>query len=176
MNKAKLAIYPGSFDPITHGHVDIIRRALNLFEKVIIAVGDNPAKKPLFSIEERVGMINESTKGMNVEIEAFDGLLADFAKRKNCNVVVRSLRAVSDFDYEFQMAIMNRELDGGLETVFLMTDKEYFYLSSGLAKEIAARKGKLSSLVPRHAEEKLREKFENVKLSFRHSAKIKRKA
>ncbi|KHO46055.1 MAG: pantetheine-phosphate adenylyltransferase [archaeon GW2011_AR3] len=154
-----LAIYAGSFDPITYGHIDIIRRALKLFDRLIIAVGENPNKKPLFSMQERTSMIQEATIGLNVSVESFSGLLVEFARKHGCNKLIRSLRAVSDFDFEFQMAIMNRELDGSIETVFLMTDKEFFYLSSGLAKDVARKQGKLEKLVPPNVEKKLKAKF-----------------
>jgi pantetheine-phosphate adenylyltransferase len=156
---SRIAVYPGTFDPITNGHIDIIRRALRMFDSIIIAVGDNVSKKPLFSPSERTGMIEKATKGMSVRVETFSGLLVDYVKSRKCSVIIRSLRAVSDFDYEFQMAVMNREQDGDIETVFLMTDKEYFYLSSGLAKQIAQRGGRLSGLVPKNVEQKLREKL-----------------
>ncbi len=157
--KLQCVIYPGTFDPITFGHLDIIKRALKITDKIIIALGDNPSKKPLFSLDERYAMITEVTKGFNVEIDHFQGLLVDFAKHKGCNTIIRSMRAVSDFDYEFQMATMNRELDNEIDTIFLMTDQKYLYLHSGLAKEVAQRNGKLSSLVPNIVEKKLMEKY-----------------
>lgn len=155
----KTAIYPGSFDPITNGHVDIIKRALNLFEKLIIAVGDTSDKKPLFSKQVRIEMIKEATKGLNVEVDSFNGLLIDYAKTKSCKTIIRSLRAVSDFDYEFQMVVLNKKLHPELETVFLMTDKEYFYLNSTAVKEIALNKGNFECLVPKIVSKKLKEKF-----------------
>jgi len=155
----EIGIYPGTFDPVTYGHIDVIKRALKIFSKVIVAISDNPSKKPLFSAEERIEMLKESLKGLNVEVEHFTGLLVDYAKNKNCRLIIRSMRAVSDFDYEFQMASVNRDLDGGIETVFLMTDTKYLYLHSGLAKEIAQRGGKLDSMVPENVSKKLKQKY-----------------
>ncbi len=155
----EIGIYPGTFDPVTYGHIDIIKRALKIFSKVIIAISDNPEKKPLFSMEERIEMLKESFKGLDVEVEYFTGLLVDYAKKKNCKLIIRSMRAVSDFDYEFQMASVNRDLDGDIETVFLMTDTKYLYLHSGLVKEIAQREGKLDSMVSENVSKKLREKY-----------------
>jgi len=155
----EIGIYPGTFDPVTYGHIDIIKRALKIFSKVIIAISDNPEKKPLFSMEERIEMLKESFKGLDVEVEYFTGLLVDYAKKKNCKLIIRSMRAVSDFDYEFQMASVNRDLDGDIETVFLMTDTKYLYLHSGLVKEIAQRGGKLDSMVSENVSKKLREKY-----------------
>jgi len=155
----EIGIYPGTFDPVTYGHIDIIKRALKIFSKVIIAISDNPEKKPLFSMEERIEMLKESFKGLDVEVEYFTGLLVDYAKKNNCKCIIRSMRAVSDFDYEFQMASVNRDLDGDIETVFLMTDTKYLYLHSGLVKEIAQRGGKLDSMVSENVSKKLREKY-----------------
>ena len=127
----RIAIYPGSFDPVTLGHLDIIRRASGLFDRLIVAVMHNQNKKPMFSVEERMEMLRRTTAGLpNVEIESFGGLLADYARRKNACVLVKGLRAVSDFEYEFQMALANRKLNADLDTVFLMTSSEYMYLSS----------------------------------------------
>jgi len=159
--KNKIAIYAGTFDPITLGHVDIIKRALKIFDRLIIAVGENPGKKPLFSVAERMQMIQQVTKGMKITVDSFHGLLVDYAKKKNSSILIRSLRAVSDFDYEFQMSILNRQLDSKIETVFLMTDKEYFFLSSGLAKDVAAKNGKLESMLPSLVAKKLRQKLGN---------------
>jgi pantetheine-phosphate adenylyltransferase len=154
----KTAIYPGTFDPITNGHLDIIKRALKIFDKVIVAVGENKSKNPLFSAEERVAVIKEVTKGMNVGVESFDGLLVDFANKKRCNRIIRSLRAVSDFEYEFQMNVINRQLNPELETLYLMTDKEYFYLSSSMVKELAKKNADISGLVPKAVKNRLKEK------------------
>lgn len=155
----KTAIYPGSFDPATNGHIDIIKRALKIFDKLIIAVLENPEKKPFFSAAERKEMLKASTQNLNVEIDSFNGLLVEYCKKKGCSTIIRSLRAVSDFEYEFQMAVINRKLNPGIETAFLMTDKEYFYLSSSIVKQVARDKGDISNLVPPVVREKLKEKF-----------------
>ncbi len=155
----KFAIYPGSFDPITKGHLDVIKRALKTFDKLIIAVGNNGEKERLFTPEERAEMIKEATKGLKVDVEIFEGLLVEYAKSIDCHTIVRSLRAVSDFDYEFQMVVMNKEMHPDIETVFLMTDKEYFYLNSTSVKEIAKKHGKIDNLVPECVAKKLKEKF-----------------
>jgi pantetheine-phosphate adenylyltransferase len=146
----KVAIYPGTFDPITNGHVDLIKRSLTLFDKVIVSVAPSPKKKPLFSARERVKMIREATAGLGgrVEVEIFEGLLAEHVKRKGANVVVRGLRAVSDFEFELQMALMNRRLSDEVETVFMMPSEEYSYTSSTVIKEVAALGGDVSGLVP----------------------------
>ncbi|MBI2651156.1 pantetheine-phosphate adenylyltransferase [Candidatus Woesearchaeota archaeon] len=156
----RAAVYPGSFDPVTNGHLDVIERALKIFDKIIVAVGDNPGKKPLFSTQERIEMLKESTKGMkNVEVDSFLGLLLDYVKKKNSKVIIRGLRAVSDFDFEFQRALLNRVADGDIETVFIMTKENYVYLNSSIVKEIAMFHGRVNGLVPKIVEEKLREKF-----------------
>jgi pantetheine-phosphate adenylyltransferase len=155
----KLAIYPGSFDPVTMGHIDVLKRALKIFDKVVIAVGENPNKKYVFSAEERKKMIKEATKGMNVEIDHFSGLLIDFAKKKKATAIIRGLRAVSDFDYEFQTALMNRKLDRDIETVFIMTRGKYCYLSSSLVKEVASLSGELKDLVPENVIKELKGKY-----------------
>ena len=145
----RIAIYPGSFDPVTLGHLDIIRRASGLFDRLIVAVMHNQNKKPMFSVEERMEMLRRTTAGLpNVEIESFAGLLADYARRKNACVLVKGLRAVSDFEYEFQMALANRKLNADLDTVFLMTSSEYMYLSSSVVKDIAVHGGSVAGFVP----------------------------
>ncbi len=157
-----VAVYPGTFDPITMGHIDIISRALEIFDRVIIAVARNPAKTPLFSLEERLQMIRDSftsEEDGRIEIEAVEGLLVDFAYRKGAKAIVRGLRAVSDFDYEFQMALMNRRLEREVETVFLMTAFRWIYISSSIIKDAARHGGDISGLVPDHVCECLREKF-----------------
>lgn len=160
MNSSKkIAIYPGSFDPITNGHLDIINRAVGIFDIIIVAVGDNGEKNRLFSKDERVNMIKKATEGLNVIVESFDGLLVDYAKKVKCKTIIRSLRAVSDFDYEFQMVVMNKHLSKDIETVFLMTDKEYFYLSSTTVREIAKKKGAIIGLVPDNVAVALKKKF-----------------
>lgn len=157
----KLAIYPGSFDPVTNGHLDVLKRALKIFDKVIIAVGENPNKKYLFSVEERIDMLEKVTKGLNVEIDHFSGLLIDFARKKKATAIIRGLRAVSDFDYEFQAALMNRKLDNKIETIFIMTRGMYCYLSASIVKEAASLGANLNGMVPRYVEKKLREKFKH---------------
>jgi pantetheine-phosphate adenylyltransferase len=154
----RTAVYPGSFDPITNGHISIIKRALAIFDKVIVAVIHNPSKQPQFSAEERVAMISESLLGIkNIEVKSFDGLLIDFVKSVNGQAVIRGLRAVSDFDYEFQMALMNRRMSREIETIFLMTSYKYSYLSSSIIKEAAKLGGDISGLVPAPVEAKLKQ-------------------
>ena len=154
------AIYPGFFDPITNGHLSILKRALEIFDKVIVTILKNPQKVPLFSIDERIHMIEHALKDVpNVEVDTFDGLLVDYAVQKNSKVILRGLRALSDFEYEFQMALMNRKLNRKVQSVFLMTDYKWFYISSTIIKEAASFGGDVSGLVPRVVNEKLREKF-----------------
>jgi len=154
------AIYPGTFDPITFGHIDIIERAISLFDKVIVAIAQNPAKKPLFTIEERKEMILDATKHLqNVEVDAFQGLLVDYARLRQANAVIRGLRAVSDFEYELQMALMNRKLNEEVVTVFLMPHEQYVYLNSTIVREVASFGGDVSHLVPELVNRKLKEKF-----------------
>ena len=156
----KIAVYPGSFDPVTFGHLDVIERALKIFDKIVIAVGDNPQKKPLFTVDERIEMIRESTKNYkNIEVDRFDGLLLNFIKRKNSRIIIRGLRAVSDFEFEFQRALLNRKVDRDTETVFIMTKEDYVYLNSSIVKELAMFGGKVKDLVPAIVENKLKEKF-----------------
>lgn len=154
------AIYPGTFDPITNGHVDIIERGLKLFDSIVVAIGENPAKKPLFTLEERMEMAKECVKNEpRVEIRSFNGLLVDFAKECGATVILRGLRAVSDFDYELQRALMNRKLSRDIETVFLMTGFRWIYISSTIVKEAARFGGDLCDLVPPHVEERLKRCF-----------------
>ena len=156
----KTAIYPGSFDPVTNGHIDVIQRALKIFDKIVVAVGDNPGKKPTFTTEERIEMLKESTKDMkNIEVDSFSGLLLDYVKSKNSNIIIRGLRAVSDFESEFQRALLNRVVDDEIETIFIMTKEDYVYLNSSIVKEMAMFNGKVNGLVPKIVEEKLKEKF-----------------
>jgi pantetheine-phosphate adenylyltransferase len=156
----KRAIYPGSFDPVTNGHLDVIDRASNLFDEVIVAIADNVEKQPLFALEDRLEMLRSSLEGRsNVRVGQFAGLLVDFAVKENANAVVRGLRAVSDFEFEFQMALMNRKLQGTVETIFLMPKEDYTYLISRLVKEIARLGGDVSKFVPTHVANGLRKKF-----------------
>ncbi len=150
----RLAIFPGSFDPLTNGHVDIILRSTHLFERVVVAVLQNAEKQPLFTPEERVAIIREVFREYpNVEIETFNGLLVEYARRKRASAIVRGIRAVSDFEYEFQMALMNRHLEPTLETVFMMPAEQYTYLSSRLIKEVYSLGGDVRGLVPSAVEQ-----------------------
>lgn len=157
-------IYPGSFDPVTYGHLDIIERCSNKFEKVIVAVLNNTSKNVLFTVEERVEMLEKTIgKYDNVEIDMFSGLLIDYAKKKNITTMVRGLRAVSDFEYEMQMALANRKLFPDIETLFMVSSSDYTYLSSSLVKEIAMFDGDVSCLVPKVVNEALKEKLKGGK-------------
>jgi pantetheine-phosphate adenylyltransferase len=156
----KIAIYPGSFDPITNGHLDLIDRALELFDKLYVAVATNPVKKPLFSVEERTAMVKQLTKNRRgVMVISFPGLLADLSRRLKAVAIIRGLRAVSDFEYEFQMALMNRKLYHGAESVFLMPSARYVFLSSNLIKDVARFGGDVSLFVPKVVERKLKQKL-----------------
>lgn len=158
--KVKLAVYPGTFDPITNGHIDIIRRILRIFPSVVIAVAPNPKKAPLFHLEERLRMIRTATEGLpDLSVESFDGLLINYLHRKGATAIVRGVRAVSDFEFEFQMAMMNRKLDQEIETVFLMPSEEHSYITSTLIKEVASYGGDVSAFVPKGVSEKLLEKY-----------------
>jgi pantetheine-phosphate adenylyltransferase len=154
------AVYPGSFDPITNGHVDIIQRGLEIFDHILIAVLENPKKQALFSTKERVEMIQELFTGHeNVEIKAFHGLLVEFARSNHAKMIIRGLRAISDFEYEFQMALMNRKLDPEIETFFMMPNVNYSFLSSKMVKEVCMLGGCLEGLVPPEVEKKLQGKY-----------------
>ncbi|MCX7871764.1 MAG: pantetheine-phosphate adenylyltransferase [Verrucomicrobiae bacterium] len=156
----RTVIYPGTFDPITNGHMDLITRATILFARVIVAVAKNEDKHPLFAHEERIQLVKETTKNLQqVEVEGFDGLLVDYAKKKRCHAVLRGLRAVSDFEFEFQLALMNRKLDKDFETIFMMPNEEYTFLSSRMVKEIAKLGGNISPFVPPHVAKALRKKL-----------------
>ena len=162
----KTAIYPGFFDPITNGHLSIVSRALKVFDRLIIAILKNPHKAPLFTIEERIYMIRQAIKSeTNIEVDTFDGLLVDYAVKRKSNVVIRGLRALSDFEYEFQMALMNRKLNRNIQSIFLMTDYKWFYTSSTIIKEAASFGGDISGLVPKLVNQKLKEKFGYAKNS-----------
>lgn len=156
----KIAVVPGSFDPITNGHIDIIRRAADVFDTVYVAVLNNSSKKPLFSIEERTALIKVVTKDLpNIRIETSSGLLIDYAREKKAKAIVRGLRAVSDFEYEMQITSMNRVLDENIETFFIMSKNQYSFLSSSIVKEVAKYGGNVSELVPAIVEQALKEKF-----------------
>jgi pantetheine-phosphate adenylyltransferase len=159
----KTAIYPGSFDPITNGHLDVISRAAKLFDRVIVAVAHNPEKAPLFSTEERAAMVREAVRKLpaarKLVVDDFRGLLIHYVRRRKAHVLIRGLRAVSDFEFEFQLALMNRKLDGSVETIFMMPKDEYTFLSSRLVREIAALGGDVRPFVPRNVERVLKEKF-----------------
>jgi pantetheine-phosphate adenylyltransferase len=154
-----VAIYPGSFDPLTNGHLSLIQRGLKMFERLIVAIAVNPKKTPLFSMEERRDLIREACPDDRVEVDFFEGLLVEYAKRRNVGVIVRGLRAVSDFEFEFQLANMNRKLAPDIETVFMMTGEDYFYISSQLVREVASLGGDVSDLVPPNVHSRLMAKF-----------------
>ena len=156
MKTKRIAIYPGTFDPVTHGHIDIIRRALGIFDKLIVSVALSPAKNPLFSVDQRVSFIQKGIKNLkNVEILPFDNLLTDFARKNNASVIIKGLRAVSDFEYELQMGLMNRNLDESIETLFMIPSQEYAFLSSSFVKEIAKHGGDINNLVPKFVAKQL---------------------
>ena len=164
MRRTRIALFPGSFDPFTNGHLDLARRACVLFDKVVIAVAHNSAKTSLFTSEERVEMIEESVRGLRgASAMHFSGLLVDCAKRVNAQAIIRGLRAVSDFEFEFQMALMNRRLAPDLEIAFLMPSQEFTYLNSTLVKEVARHGGRVRGLVPTGVERRLRERFAELR-------------
>ncbi len=165
--KTRRAIFPGSFDPLTNGHLDIIRRSLPLFDEIIIAVLNNPDKKPMFSVEERCAMIKEvlseiTSKNCELIVDSFSGLTADFAKKKGANAIVRGIRAVADYEYELRMALMNRRLEPEIETVFLVAAEEFSYVSSSLMKQVFTLGGRVEGLIPKLVETKMREKISIV--------------
>lgn len=156
----KVALYPGSFDPPTYGHINVIERSIQLFDKVIVAVATNSSKQTAFTPSERVEILKSLFKGESrVEIDSFEGLLIDYVKKRKANVVLRGLRTVSDFEYEFQMALANKELDERVETVFMMTDSKYAFHSSSIIKEVVRLSGKTRGMLPKIVEERLREKI-----------------
>ena len=156
----KIAVYPGSFDPITNGHIDIIQRGLEIFDGVIVAIADNAQKKSLFTIEERVEMANIALHELpDIVVESFRGLLVDYVEKTNASVILRGLRATSDFVYEFQMAHMNKSLNKKLDTLFMMTGRDYFFISSRTVKEVAGLGGDVNGLVPKVVAERLEKKF-----------------
>jgi pantetheine-phosphate adenylyltransferase len=156
----KMAIYPGSFDPITNGHLSVLRRGLTIFDSITVAVAANPMKNTLFSLEERLEMIRASIKNdKKVYLESFDGLLVDYVESKKTNVIIRGMRALSDFEYEFQMSLMNRKLNKNIQTIFMMTDYKWFYTSSTIIKEAARYGGTIRGLVPDIVCQRLKERF-----------------
>jgi pantetheine-phosphate adenylyltransferase len=156
----KIAIYPGTFDPITNGHIDVLERALDLFDKIIVSLAVNSNKTPLFNEQERLEMIKEVVKKYpNVEVDRFECLLVDYAKKRDAVAIIRGLRAVSDFEYEFQMALMNRKIYDKANTVFLMPHEKYTYLSSSLVREIARLHGDITEFVPENVKDKIEKKF-----------------
>lgn len=158
--KKNTAVYPGTFDPVTNGHLDIIERASGIFDKVIVTVALNSSKAPLFTKEERMLMIREVTKKFrNVEVDSFDGLLVNFAAKRKANTIIRGIRVLSDFEYEFQMSLTNRKLAPDINTIFLMPNEKYAYLNSSLVKELAKFKGQIKCFVPDYVRKKLEEKF-----------------
>lgn len=160
----RVAVYPGTFDPITNGHIDLIHRALEFVDELIIAILVNSEKKPLFSVKERIALMkNVFPKHERIRIDQFDGLLVDYASRIGAQIILRGLRAVSDFDYEFQMALMNRRLEPQIETLFLVPAEQYTYVSSKLVKEITSLGGTVKGLVPPEVEKRMREKFHRMK-------------
>ncbi len=172
-NKKTAAVYPGTFDPITLGHLDIIQRARKLFPTVIVAVTDNPEKNSFFSLEERIQLTKEVCKNLSgVKVEHFSGLLVNFLKKKKSSIIVRGLRELSDFEFEFQQAVMNRKLDSSVDTVFIMTDPRYFYVSSSMVRQIASLKGDIAKLVPKQVKIAVLEKInllKSLKKKSRHS-------
>ncbi len=159
----KMAVYPGSFDPITNGHLDLLDRGLTIFDRIIIAIAANPAQKPLFTLEERLEMITLSLKNHpqrhRLDVDTFQGLLVDYVRKVKSNTILRGLRAVSDFDYEFQMALMNRKLNGEIETLYFMTGMRWIYISSRIIKEVVASGGRVTGLVPEPVERSLAERL-----------------
>ncbi len=156
----KIALYPGTFDPITNGHIDIIQRACELFDEVVVTVAKNPTKNPLFTVEERLLLLNESLKDFqNVKISSFGGLVVEYAKQINAVAIIRGLRAVSDFEYEFQMALMNRKLAEDISTVFLMPNEKYTYLNSTIVRNLSEHKSDVSDFVPKCVDKALIEKY-----------------
>jgi len=160
MGRMRTAIYPGSFDPVTNGHLDVVQRAAKLFDRVVVAVANSEAKHPLFTLEERLGLVKKAVKHLpNVEADAFEGLLIKYVVRRKAQAIVRGLRAVSDFEFEFQLALMNRKLNENIETIFMMPKDTYTFLSSRIVKEIARLGGDVKAFVPAHVQEALTRKL-----------------
>jgi pantetheine-phosphate adenylyltransferase len=159
----KRGIYPGTFDPVTNGHLDLVERGLRIFDEIIIAVAPTPRKKPLFSLEEREKLIREAVRFDNVRVESFEGLLVDYVRAREGAAIIRGLRAVSDFEYEFQMALMNRRLNTDIETVFMMPAEEYTFLTSTIIKEVASLGGSVDGLVPPNVADALKSKFQGTR-------------
>lgn len=160
----KIGVYPGTFDPITHGHLDIITRSLRVFEKIIVAVAPNPTKHPMFDLPERLDMVRTATKGLShVEVTTFEGLLVDFVQRQGASAIIRGLRAISDFEHEFQMALINRKLADTVETVFLMPSEEYSYLSSTIIKDVAHHGGSLTDFLHPEIAQRLKERIRSLR-------------
>jgi pantetheine-phosphate adenylyltransferase len=156
----KIAVYPGTFDPVTNGHLDIVKRASRIFDRIIVAVSNNLNKDPLFSLEERQSLISGSIPNLkNVKVDVFEGLLVNYAEKKRATAIIRGLRAVSDFDYEFQMALMNRKQNPKLETIYFMPGEEYYYINSTIVKEIARLGGRINCFIPPVVEKALRKKI-----------------
>lgn len=159
----KVAVYPGSFDPITNGHLDLLERSLKIFDRIVIAIAANPGKKALFSLDERIELIENALGGHpfghRVQVDSFDGLLVDYVRRMKAHAIIRGLRAVSDFEYEFQMALMNRRLNTDIETLFIMTSMRWIYISSSIIKEVVMAGGCVTGLVPEMVEKRLEEKL-----------------
>jgi pantetheine-phosphate adenylyltransferase len=159
----RTAIYPGSFDPLTNGHLDVIERAVKLFDRVVVAVAKNESKQPMFSLEERLELVRKAIKNIpSAEADSFDSLLVNYVERRNAQAIVRGLRAISDFEFEFQLALMNRKLNEKIETIFMMPKDTYTFLSSRIIKEIARLNGDISSFVPAHVRAALLEKMKNT--------------
>ncbi len=161
------AIYPGSFDPITNGHLDIIKRAINIFDKVVVVIAENSKKKSFFSIDEKKEMILHVIRDLNgIEVQSFDGLLIDCVRSNNANVILRGMRAISDFEYESQFALINKKMAPEIETIFMVTSTKYSYLNSSIVKEIASLNGCIRDLVPAYVARKLREKYKKMGEGF----------
>jgi pantetheine-phosphate adenylyltransferase len=159
----RIAVYPGSFDPVTNGHIDIVKRGIKLFDTIVVAILLNPNKKVLFTVDERIEMLKESMKGMRgIEFDTFDGLTVDYAHKRGAHAILRGMRAVSDFEYEFQLALMNRKLNRDIQTVFLMTGLRWIFTSSSIIKEAAQFGGKIEDMVPPIVNQKIRAKFKNI--------------